>query len=246
MISQELIFWTLTTGVLSALATGLGAIPVVAMGEKSQRFKGFSSALAAGMMLAASVFSLAQKGLQVGAYKTILGILFGALFVYGLQVRAQQVSTGQPQRSQSWWILLVMFIHSFPEGVAIGVGFATGDFGFGMVMALAISIHNIPEGVAISLPLRAEGAGFWRCFWASVFSSLPQPVACLPALFFAAQFSAILPLGLGFAGGAMIYVACAELIPDAVEQQGRPLTGLGVCLGLIGMMTMSLLLESAV
>lgn len=231
------------TGVVSALATGLGAIPVALFGQLSRRSQGWACALAAGMMLAASVFSLAVKGLEVGAFATIFGLLLGAGFVYLLERHFEAAHEGMAGR-KSWILLLVMFIHSFPEGMAIGIGFATGDFGFGLVMAMAISIHNIPEGVAVSLPLRAEGASFWRCFWASVLTSVPQPLAALPALWLTSTFLTLLPWGLGFAGGAMIFVACSELIPDAVEAAGRPTAGLGVCLGLVGMMLTSLLLET--
>lgn len=179
----------------------------------------------------------------MGPVATILGLLLGAGFVYKLQLGLEE-QPALKQGKKGLLLFLVMFIHSFPEGVAIGIGFATGDFGFGLMMALAISIHNVPEGVAISLPLRAEGASFARCFWVSVASSLPQPLAALPALWLTSTFSALLPWGLGFAGGAMIFVACSELIPDAVESSGRPLAGIGVCLGLVGMMLSSLLLEA--
>lgn len=242
-MTKDLLTWTAATGVMSALATGLGAIPVVLMGDASERWKGLASALAAGMMLAASVFSLAQKGLNVNPMATIFGLLLGAVFVRGLETLLE--GRDEPGFSRrSWLILAAMFIHSIPEGMAIGIGFATGDFGFGLVMAVAISVHNIPEGVAVSLPLRAEGAGFGRCFWTSVLSSVPQPLTAVPALWLTSLFLPLLPWGLGFAGGAMIFVACSELIPDAVEAAGRPSAGLGVCGGMALMMTTSLLLET--
>ncbi len=245
-LTSPLLFWTLLTGLLSALATGLGALPVALMGGLSPRGRGLASAGAAGMMLAASVFSLAQKGLEVGPLPTIAGLLLGCLFVFALEnaLESRRTSTPEGIGRKSWLLLLVMFIHSFPEGMAIGIGFATGDFGFGLVMALAISIHNIPEGVAISLPLRAEGAGLGRCALASILSSVPQPLAAVPALWLTSTFLTLLPWGLGFAGGAMIFVACSELIPDAVEEAGRAWAGLGVGIGLVGMMLSSLLLET--
>ncbi len=233
----ELLLWTLVTGVLSALATGLGALPVAALPTNSDWIKAMSSAVAAGMMMAAAVFSLTEKALAIAPYQALTGFLLGAAFLHLMESRPHQES------SKGMLLVAAMFVHSIPEGVAIGVGFATGDLEFGLLMALAISIHNIPEGVAISLPLRAEGASLARCAGYSILSSVPQPIAAVPAAIFAAKFSAFLPIGLGFAGGAMIYLAAAELIPDAVEAGGRTTAGWGTCLGLTGMLAVSLVLE---
>jgi len=139
-------------------------------------------------------------------------------------------------------IFIAMFIHSFPEGVAIGVGFATGDFNFGLLIALAISVHNIPEGIAISLPLRAEGDSFFKCALLSVLSSVPQPLAAVPAALAVWLFEPLLAVGLGFAGGAMIYLVVLELIPEALEEGGRSLTAWGVMVGLAGMLLITSLL----
>ncbi len=73
-------------------------------------------------------------------------------------------------------MFIAMFIHSIPEGIAIGVGFATGNFHFGLIMAIAIGVHNIPEGIAVSLPLKKDGASTFKCAWASILTSLPQPI----------------------------------------------------------------------
>lgn len=133
-----------------------------------------------------------------------------------------------------------MFLHSIPEGTAIGVGYATGDLSFGLMTALAISIHNIPEGMAISLSMRSAGAGLARCFWFSVLSSLPQPIVALPALYLTAHFLTLLPWGLGFAAGAMLYVALHELTPDAVADSGIRGASLGTSLGFATMATCTL------
>lgn len=231
--------WTLVAGVLSALATGLGALPVALLPTKSERVRALSSALAAGMMISASVFSLAEKGLQRDALGVILGLLAGTAFFWWIEARLSQ-----NENSRGWSIFVAMFVHSIPEGIAIGVGFATGDYAFGWLMAMAISVHNIPEGVAISLPLRAEGASLWRCFWMSVASSLPQPIMAVPAALAAWAFLPILPFGLGFAGGAMVYLTITELIPDAIEGGGKTLAGWGVMLGLAAMLGITTALEA--
>lgn len=129
-----------------------------------------------------------------------------------------------------------MFIHSIPEGIAIGVAFATGDFNFGIIIAIAIAVHNIPEGIAVSLPLKADGVSTKNCAIASILTSIPQPIMAVPSALLAWFFEPLLPVGLGFAGGAMIYLTMSELIPEAIEEGGKSLTAWGVMVGLTGML----------
>lgn len=251
----NLIYWTALTGVISCLATGLGAIPVHFVQNNSVILRAFSSAVAAGMMISASVFSLAQEGIALGdkipfaAYIVILGLLLGAAFFRYTEKlidadQATKIYTKRGFSKKGFLIFIAMFIHSIPEGIAIGVAFATGNFEFGLIMAIAIAVHNIPEGIAISLPLKADGASTGRCAWASIITSIPQPVMAVPAALLAWLFEPLLPIGLGFAGGAMIYLVVSELIPDALEEGGRSLTAWGVMVGLCGMLLITTLLES--
>jgi zinc transporter ZupT len=254
MDKAELLYWTTFTGILSALATGLGAIPVAYIRNRSQVVKAFASAVAAGMMISASVFSLAQEGIALKAkrpsapYEVILGLLLGAAFFWFVgkffenrDLHFGEIGKGATKRG--FLIFIAMFIHSIPEGVAIGVGFGTGDFNFGLIMALAISVHNIPEGIAISLPLRAEGVSIWMCALLSILSSIPQPIFAMPSALAVWLFEPLLALGLGFAGGAMIYLTVAELIPEALENGGKGLTAWGVMVGLAGMLLVTSLLN---
>ena len=255
MGKADLVFWTLLTGILSALATGLGAIPVVYVKNKSEVVRAFAGAVAAGMMLSASVFSLAQEGIALGAkrpsapYEVMAGLLLGAAFFWLIQkiFAESDLKVGLLGKKRAgkkgFLIFLAMFIHSFPEGVAIGVGFATGDFGFGLLIALAIAVHNIPEGIAISLPLHAERVPFHRCVFLSILSSVPQPIAAVPAALAVWFFEPLLAVGLGFAGGAMIYLVVLELIPDALEDAGKTVTAWGVMAGLVGMLLITNLLS---
>lgn len=247
MVTQELFFWTLVTGCLSAVATGLGALPVLWFRRGIESFRALASATAAGMMLSAAVFSIAEKSFSVDHSSTFLGLLIGALLLYGLDQYHHQheEAEGEPNSGINANLLfLAMLIHSIPEGVAIGVSFATQDLAFGLTMACAIAIHNIPEGVAISLPLAAGGKSFGYCFKASVASSLPQPIFALPALFLGATLLPFQPFGLGFAAGAMLYLAVVEMIPEAVALGGRSQTVGGVVLGMGGMYTLNELLNS--
>lgn len=253
MDRSELVFWTLTTGVLSALATGLGAIPVALIDARSKGVAAFSNSVAAGMMISASVFSLAQKGIELKAerpsapYEVIAGLFLGSAFFWLTEkivshpdVEAHQMGLNR----RGFLIFVAMFIHSIPEGVAIGVGFATGDFNFGLIMALAISVHNIPEGIAISLPLRAGGQSIARCALFSVLSSVPQPLMAVPAALAVWFFRPLLGLGLGFAGGAMIYLVVDELLPEALDgAASRSHVSWGVMVGLGLMLLLTTLLD---
>ncbi len=260
MEQSSLIFWTATTGIISALATGLGAIPVHFMQTESKVVRAFASAIAAGMMISASVFSLAQEGIALESkmplapYIVILGLLLGAAFfrftekvVSKVHKRHHQITDGiskQGITKRGWLIFIAMFIHSIPEGIAIGVAFATGNLQFGLVMAIAISVHNIPEGIAISIPLKSDGVSTKNCALASILTSIPQPIMAVPSALLAWFFEPLLPIGLGFAGGAMIYLTVSELIPDALEDGGRSLTGWGVMVGLCSMLLITTVLKS--
>lgn len=221
-----LIFTTFLAALLTDLATGLGAIPFAFVRRLSRRWQGRFSALAGGMMLSASVFSLSGEALSRGStWEVALGIAGGAVFLSlfsGLvEGRHWKISGLSHEASRKGILILTaMSIHSFPEGVAIGVGYATGELSFGFLVALAIAVHNIPEGIAISIPLRAQGVSVARCAYYAVLSSLPQPVAALPALIAVSTFQELLPAGLGFAAGAMIFLVVAELLPESLEEAG--------------------------
>lgn len=252
------ITWAFVTGVVSALATGLGAPLVAVLPLDSKLVRSATSAVAAGMMISASVFSLAQEGInmeetvQWATPKVIVGMLLGTGFLWFVSdLLEQQEQEDQPfQELQLDTASLLMFtallIHSSPEGIAIGVGFATEDLQFGVLMATAISIHNIPEGIAMSLAMRtngtSSGASVWKCAGISVLTSVPQPLLAVPSVMAFSYFHPWLPLGLGFAAGAMIYVTIVELIPDSLEYGSEELAAWGVMVGLVLMLTLTVIL----
>ena len=117
-----------------------------------------------------------------------------------------------------------MAFHSFPEGVAVGVGYASaqhmpGVENLGNYIALAIAIHNIPEGLAVAIPMRAGGASIFKCFFAAFLTSLPQPLAAVPAALLVWFFEPLMVPLLGFAAGAMIFLVIREMIPDALKER---------------------------
>ena len=111
-------------------------------------------------------------------------------------------------------------------------------------MAIAIAVHNIPEGIAISLPLKKDGVSTLKCAGVSILSSMPQPIMAVPSALCAWFLEPLLPVGLGFAGGAMIYLVFAEMIPEALEEGGKVLCAWGVMLGLTAMLFLTTVLNS--
>ncbi|MFW5801815.1 MAG: ZIP family metal transporter [Spirochaeta sp.] len=206
---------------ITAVATGLGAIPFMIKKDLSRRILGLAGAFAAGMMASAS-FSLIYEGLDYGLWRTIAGILIGVVLIYLTQTRLdhkESLSVGTLKGADARKALMivgVMTLHSFAEGVGVGVSFGGGQE-FGAFISLAIAVHNIPEGLAIALVLVPRGVKVWKAGLWAIFSSLPQPLVAVPAFLFVLVFEPFLPVGLGLAGGAMIWMLTSELIPDALE-----------------------------
>jgi ZIP family zinc transporter len=225
-------------GTITALATGLGALPFAFTRQVSPRGAAYSNAIAAGLMLGAS-FQLVSEGTGHGAWQTIAGANLGLLFILASQ-RAlaarpiQFASLGGAAGRRAILLVIVMTIHSFAEGVAVGVAFGAGPT-LAVVITLAIAVHNVPEGLAISAALRPKGASVAACAVWSVVSSLPQPVMAVPAFLFVEAFTPVLPYGLGFAGGAMVFMVLVELLPEAYGEARHSMVGLLVGLTLVGM-----------
>jgi ZIP family zinc transporter len=227
------------------LATGIGGLPFVFVRQFPRNVARLSWSAAGGMMLSASVFNLLLPGVKDGGINSVgLGVLAGTI-VFGLATRfASQADlhihdlTGE-KAHRVGLILSTMFLHSFPEGLAVGVAFGSGEAGLGILMAVAISIHNIPEGIAVSLPLRAEGVSGWKCVGWAIFSSLPQPIATIPAYLAVVAFRPFLPFAFGLAAGAMFFLVLSEMIPEsrATEAQ-RNASALAGMTGFLVMMAL--------
>jgi ZIP family zinc transporter len=245
--------WSLSfvfvAGFITALATGVGALPFFFVADVSDRWNVALWGIASGIMLSASVFGLVLEAL--GAYVRVslsgvavdpipgrqllllaVGLLSGVVLVYVAHDVIEAADVDPQEYAEADFkklvlILGVLTVHSFPEGVAVGVSFAdlgiqggTEILGFAVpllaiFMTIAISIHNVPEGVAISIPLRSMGVANWKLVWWSVFSSLPQPIGAVLAFYFVRIAQDLLPAGFGFAAGAMIYLVLTEFIPEA-------------------------------
>lgn len=220
---------------ITAIATGVGALPFAFKKHFSPTQQAIAQAIAAALMITASFgmiyewLHFTEHGLSSitlwlsrSARGVVGGILLGLVFILfadKIISKRDDLSLGQLSTADTKKVLLIvgiMTLHSFAEGVAIGVSFEPA-LSFGVFIALAMAIHNIPEWLAISSVMTSKGiprrkAGLW-----SIFSSLPQPLMAIPAFLFVEHFSVFLPVGLGFAAGAMLRMCFSELIPDALE-----------------------------
>jgi ZIP family zinc transporter len=139
-------------------------------------------------------------------------------------------------------IVGVMTIHSFTEGVGIGVSFG-GRQALGLFISLALAVHNVPEGLAISLVLVPRGVGWVRAAGWRRCSSLPQPLMAVPAFFFVELFRPLLPFGLGFAAGAMIWMVFSELVPDANKEASSDLVAVVITVSVVAMVAFQILIR---
>jgi zinc transporter, ZIP family len=204
---------------VTALATGLGAVPFAFFRRPTAQWVGISNSVAAGFMLSASG-ALLIEGLRVGILRTLGGAVAGALVVdvaHRLVGHDEEMKVGSLRGAdarKAILIVAIMTMHSFSEGVGVGVSYGGGEK-LGVFITAAIAVHNIPEGLAISLVLVPRGATVLAAAGWSIFSSLPQPLTAAPAFEFVEAFKHVLPVGLGFAAGAMAWLVFAELLPDA-------------------------------
>ena len=216
---------------MTALATGLGALPFLIRRLQVRLWLGPANAMAAGVMLGAAA-GLLVEGVQRGATGALIGGVAGIVFVlvaHRVVDRRGVVEFGALRgvdARKAVVVVGVMTVHSVAEGVGVGASFG-GSVAFGLVVGLAIAVHNIPEGLAISLVLVPRGASVRSAAAWSIFSSLPQPIMAVPAFLFVEQFAQLLPAALGFAAGAMVWMASADLLPDALHETSRRSVALG-------------------
>jgi len=219
-------------GLMTALSTGLGAIPFWFIKDIHSRFVAQANALAAGLMLGAS-FGLMLEGSSYGAFQTLIGGAAGVLYILLSEHligehEAMAFETIEGKSAKQMILFLgIMTVHSFAEGIAVGVSFGGGKE-LATLITIAIAVHNIPEGLAISAIMRPKGVAVWKCSAWSIFSSLPQPLMAVPAFLFVEAFRPILPYGIGFAAGAMVFMVFMELLPEAFQEEKKYIVGLWV------------------
>lgn len=266
MTLEGLVF-VLAAGLFTALVCGVGTLPFFVVDDIGDRTTVVMWGFAGGIMLFASLFGFVIEGLGEG---TLLEVGVGLGIGVAVVVVADRLISGHEFAPREMaaadvrklaLILGVLTVHSFPEGVALGVAFA--DLGvegelvvaglavpaLAVFITVAIAVQNIPEGLAVAIPLHTYGVANWRIFGWAVFTSLPQPVGAGVAYLFVTTARAVLPYGFGFAAGAMIYLVLHDIFPEALDRgAGLPGGGrrellAGVLLGVLVMLPVMTLTE---
>lgn len=242
---MNVIFAGALASLLAGLATGLGGLLVFFVRKVSDKFLDASLGFAAGVMLAASAFSLIVPAIEIGGVgKTVAGIVLGALFLVFAERwtphlhRVTGIKGPATHLSGLWLFILAITIHNFPEGMAVGVGFGGGDVKAGAVLAVGIGLQNIPEGLAVALPLLREGNSRLRAFLVALSTGLVEPIGGLLGISVVSIGRFILPYGLAFAAGAMLFVISEEIIPETHSRGNDREATFGVIIGFIVMMVL--------
>jgi zinc transporter ZupT len=245
-MAEPTLTFVFSAALITALATGLGALPLWALKAVSGRTLAIGNALAAGLMLAAT-FALIEEGRALSVWGTLGGVLLGLgaiwLVKQWLDTRTD-LSITDMRGADTRKILLIMGVmtaHSAAEGIGVGVGYGTGRT-LGDGITLAIALHNIPEGLAIALIMVPRGVSVpMAAFWAVV-SSLPQPLLAVPAYAFVMTFAPVLPVGLGVAAGAMLWMVFSELLPEPQSGLSNSQVGIIVTLAFASMLALTQML----
>jgi len=219
---------------LTTLATGLGVIPVAILGERARELRGGLLGIAAGVMLVAAIVGLLLPALDEGGTGDVaIGFVAGVAFLLVARALIGEAPPGAIAAGDRTWILvfLVLFVHSFPEGFAIGTAYASSTAGLGLFIVIAIAVQNIPEGTSTAIPMATAGYGFRAQFWAAVLTSAPQPVGAVIAYLLVEEITALLPVSFAFAAGAMLALVVVSVFPDAWREDRRDAIAGGVAGG---------------
>ena len=260
-----IILWGTIASLAAGLSTGLGALPVFFLKDISEKALDILLGFAAGVMLAASSFSLLVPALNLTQEQSglaeswnvwivtagfILGVIFIALidkwaphehFVKGPEGKVSK------RLAATWLFVIAITIHNFPEGLAVGVSFGQGGENVitGLIVAIAIGLQNIPEGTAVAMPLLKEGYTRKKAFLIAGASGLVEPIGAFLGVALVGVAKFFLGFGMAFAAGAMIFVVADEIIPETHnEEKGYSrLATYGLIAGFVIMMFLDNFLE---
>ncbi|MFA6053507.1 MAG: ZIP family metal transporter [Methylobacter sp.] len=252
LIFGELVVIGFFASILAGLATGLGALPALFFKNISKNLFNSMLGAAAGVMLAATAFSLLVPGMAYGnaiwpgkgIYIVSLGMLIGAVFLHYADRQLPHVhldsiaDTKLNSLNKIWLFIIAITIHNFPEGMSVGVSFGSGEMKNGVVLAIAIALQNIPEGLAVALPLVGLGYNKWRAVGIATVTGLVEPVGGLLGITMVTVFQPILPIAMGFAAGAMLFVISEEIIPETHSDGRSRYATFALMIGFIIMMTL--------
>ena len=223
MTGSQIFWYGSMASLFAGLATSIGAIPIFFFKKHlSEKMLDALLGFAAGIMLAATMFSLIVPSINTGGITiTVIGIVIGAIVL-------ELFDTFSPHEhflkghegpnidvvKKVWLFVIAITLHNFPEGMAVGVSFGNGMIKNGIVVALAIGIQNIPEGTATAVSFLKAGYSKKQAFWWSFLTGIVEPIGGVLGAALVVIMAPALPLFLSFAAGAMLYVISDEIIPE--------------------------------
>ena len=242
-------------GVVAFAATAVGGLPALAVRAMPQKLEDSLLGLAAGMMLAASAFSLILPGLEAAAALTgggpgsalivVFGMALGVALMLGLEAftphlhpAAGSFGPGAERWSRIWLFVFAITLHNLPEGMAIGVGFSRADLGVGVPLTTAIALQDMPEGFAVALALRGGGMRPLMAVLVAAASGAVEPLGALIGVGLTGGLAIAYPVGLGLAAGAMIFVVSHEVIPETHRNGHQTPATVGLMIGFALMMVL--------
>jgi ZIP family zinc transporter len=255
-VIQALFGTTFTWGM-----TALGAAMIFLRKQLSGKLLDTMLGFAAGVMIAASYWSLLAPALEMAAEQSlpvwvpaVVGFLLGGLFLRGVDRIVPHLHLNKPREEaegiETTWrrttlLIIAITVHNIPEGLAVGVAFgaaaanlSAATLAGAVALALGIGIQNFPEAMAVAMPLRRAGMSQLKSFWYGQLSGIVEPVAGVIGAAVILTSRAILPYALAFAAGAMIFVVIEDIIPEAHSRGNVDLATMGAMIGFAIMMTL--------
>lgn len=236
---NNLIYSTVVGTAAGIAGTGLGGALAFLLSSPGKRYLSTVLSMSAGLMMAVVCFDLLPRafelgGLFTGLTGTILGIAVIALLQSVISTENAQTRSGGKKNYVQTGLLLGIGIalHNFPEGLAIGTGFSSIQT-YGLGLSLVIALHDIPEGIAMATPMRMGGMGRYKVILAALLAGVPTGIGALVGYILGEISITFISLCLGFAGGAMLYITCSELIPESHELYKGRISGFGLVLGIL-------------
>jgi zinc transporter, ZIP family len=245
-VNDALLLTAIAAG--TALTTGVGALPVLALGgDRARAAQGVLAGLAAGVMAVAAVAGLLKPAVERGSAGTVVAATAVGALALVLSRRVLNHRAASHGRSaagaRSLLVLGVLFAHSLPEGLAIGSAYASSQAGIGAFVIAAIAIQNVPEGTATAAAMQPAGYTGWQQVWGAVLTSVPQVPGALVAWLAVKHIQGLLPASFALAGGAMLALIVIDLLPDAWKHASHARVIAGTVTGAALMLALGAALE---
>ncbi|WP_174731903.1 ZIP family metal transporter [Mesobacillus harenae] len=227
---------------LSALATGAGAIPILFFTGISSKLRDILLAFASGVMMAATTFSLIPEALDASnLYVVSIGLLLGTLVLNFFDSRFTSDNLEIPKMNtiidrKTVLVIIAITLHNLPEGLSVGVSYGAGAENLGAIIALAIGLQNAPEGFLVAIYLVSQKVSRITALIIATLTGLVEIVTGALGYVLASEVDMLVPYGLSFAAGAMLFVIYKELIPDSQEGVNKRFPTYAFIIGLIAML----------